>query len=170
MTVVDRALSFAASEPRGPVYLSLPREVLAEPGPATVRATSRMQPAASPAPDAAGIAAAAELLARARRPVVITCNAGREPGAFEALAAFAERFAIPVVQHKPRYLSLPSSHGMQLGYEPARVVGEADVILALECDVPWMPVQAAPRETCRVSSAASIRCMATSRSAALPAT
>ena len=29
-TVVDRALAIAASEPRGPVYLSLPREVLAE--------------------------------------------------------------------------------------------------------------------------------------------
>ena len=29
-TVVDRALSLAMTEPRGPVYLSLPREVLAE--------------------------------------------------------------------------------------------------------------------------------------------
>ena len=29
-TVVDRALSIAASEPAGPVYLTLPREVLAQ--------------------------------------------------------------------------------------------------------------------------------------------
>ena len=29
-TVVDRALAIATSEPRGPVYLTLPREVLAE--------------------------------------------------------------------------------------------------------------------------------------------
>ena len=32
-TVVDRALAVATSEPKGPVYLSLPREVLAEPLP-----------------------------------------------------------------------------------------------------------------------------------------
>src|SRR5215469_1959380 len=32
-TVVDRALAIAASEPRGPVYLSLPREVIAAPMP-----------------------------------------------------------------------------------------------------------------------------------------
>src|SRR6478735_12644594 len=30
-TVVDRALAIAATEPRGPVYLSLPREVIAAP-------------------------------------------------------------------------------------------------------------------------------------------
>src|SRR5262249_51069831 len=32
-TVVDRALAVATSEPQGPVYLALPREVLAEPLP-----------------------------------------------------------------------------------------------------------------------------------------
>jgi hypothetical protein len=31
--LVDRALTIAMSEPRGPVYLALPREVLAEPTP-----------------------------------------------------------------------------------------------------------------------------------------
>src|SRR6201987_2131823 len=40
-TVVDRALAIAASEPRGPVYLTLPREVIAAPMP---------QPHASPRP------------------------------------------------------------------------------------------------------------------------
>src|SRR6476469_11193075 len=149
-TVVDRALAIAGSEPRGPVYLSLPREVLAERGPSSAGVTARMQAAAPSSPNAASIAAAAELLAHAQRPLIITCNAGREHGAFDSLRTFAERFAIPVVQHKPRYLSLPSSHGMHLGYEPVRVVGEADVILALECDVPWLPSHAAPPEACRV--------------------
>ena len=149
-TVVDRALAIASSEPRGPVYLSLPREVLAEPSLPAPRLTARMQPAAPSSPNAASIAAAVELLAHAERPLIITCNAGREPGAFDALGTFAERFEIPVVQHKPRYLSLPSSHSMHLGYEPGRVVGEADVILALECDVPWMPSHAAPLEACKV--------------------
>ena len=149
-TVVDRALSIAASEPRGPVYISLPREVLAERAAGPLRPTTRLQPATAAAPDAGAIAEAARLLTRAKRPLVVTCNAGREPGGFAALSAFAERLAIPVIQHKPRYLSLPSSHPMNLGYEPKRLIGDADVIVALECDVPWLPMQGVPRESCKV--------------------
>src|SRR6266571_5630955 len=37
-TVVDRALAIAATEPRGPVYLSLPREVIAAPASGLERA------------------------------------------------------------------------------------------------------------------------------------
>ena len=81
---------------------------------------------------------AARLLAQAKRPLIVTANAGRDPAAFAALAAFAERFAIPVVQHRPRYLSLPSSHPMNLGFDPARLVPKADAILVIECDVPWI--------------------------------
>src|SRR5581483_1151407 len=70
--------------------------------------------------------------------------------AFSALAAFADRFAVPVVQHRPRYLSLPSSHPMNLGYDPHRWLKQADVILVLESNVPWLPVQAMPKPDCKV--------------------
>jgi acetolactate synthase I/II/III large subunit len=151
--VVDRALAIAASEPRGPVYLSLPREVLAESSPRPRGKSARMQPAPACAPDPHSLTAAAQLLARAKKPLIVTSNAGRLPSGFAALSEFAERHAVPVIQHKPRYLSLPSSHEMNLGYEPGRLVAEADVILALECDVPWIPAQARPRETCRIIQA-----------------
>jgi len=123
-TVLDRALAIAASEPRGPVYLSLPREVLAAPAAAT-RATTRAVAAAPPAPDGEALAAAARLLAAAKAPLIITANAGRDPAAFAALGALAERFALPVVQHHPRYLSLPSAHAMNLGYDPGALVASA---------------------------------------------
>jgi acetolactate synthase-1/2/3 large subunit len=149
-TVVERALAIAASEPRGPVYLSLPREVLAEKPAPDASPAPRLRAAAPAAPDRHAIETAAELLASARRPLVIAANAGRDPGAFAALAAFAERFAIPVAQHKPRYLALPSSHPMNLGYDPMRLVGDADVIMVLESDAPWLPVKAAPPPSCKV--------------------
>jgi len=149
-TVVDRALAIAGTEPQGPVYLSLPREVLGEPAATRQSGPTRLQPAAPAAPDAETIALASDLLARASRPLIIAANAGRESGAFAALAAFAERFAIPVTQHKPRYLGLPSSHPMNLGYDPHRFVGEADVILVLDSDVPWLPVRAQPKRDCKV--------------------
>ena len=151
--VVDRALSIAASEPRGPVYLSLPREVLAEPGPATIAPAPRVAPAAAGAPDPQSLAAAVELLAAARKPLIVTCNAGRATSGFAALTRFAQDFAIPVIQQKPRYLSLASSHEMNLGYDPRRLLPEADVIMALECDVPWMPVQASPQPGTKIIQA-----------------
>src|SRR5690349_6676397 len=57
-TVVDRALSLATTPPEGPVYLSLPREVLAEPLPGFgYEATSRLAAASPPAPDPTAIEA-----------------------------------------------------------------------------------------------------------------
>src|SRR5215475_6217997 len=61
-TVVDRALTIAATEPRGPVYLSLPREVIAAPMPQPREASRPFSAAGSPAPDAGAIRAAADLL------------------------------------------------------------------------------------------------------------
>jgi acetolactate synthase-1/2/3 large subunit len=152
--VIDRALSIAGSEPRGPVYLTLPREVLAAPmpGPAAL-APRRIHAAAPAAPDPAAIFAAAVMLAEAETPLIVTSNAGRDRTAFTAIARFAERCGIPVVQHKPRYLSIASSHPMNLGYDPHRLIGEADVILALETDVPWIPSQAEPASSCKVIQA-----------------
>jgi acetolactate synthase I/II/III large subunit len=150
-TVVDRALAIAATEPRGPVYLSLPREVIAAPvSDQEHPSPSRLSAAAPPAPDAAAIAAAARMLAQATRPLIVTANAGRDAAAFEALTRFVERFAIPVVQHRPRYLSLPSSHPMNLGFDPAGPIQKADVIVVLEADVPWIPSRAAPGRDCQV--------------------
>jgi acetolactate synthase-1/2/3 large subunit len=150
-TVVDRALAIAATEPRGPVYLSLPREVIAAPHSDVEHPSpSRLGAAAPAAPDANAVVAAARMLAQARRPLIVTANAGRDAAAFDALAAFAERFAIPVVQHRPRYLSLASSHPMNLGFDPARLLQKADAILVIESDVPWIPSQVAPAPDCKV--------------------
>ena len=149
-TVVDRALAIAASEPRGPVYLSLPREVIAASAAAQVRPATRLNPPAPAAPDGAAMAQAAQWLAAAEKPLIVTSSAGREAGAFEAMARFTDRFAIPVAQFHPRYLSLASSHPMSLGFDPGPLVREADLILAMEIDVPWMPVQGGPQEGCKV--------------------
>jgi acetolactate synthase-1/2/3 large subunit len=150
-TVVDRALAIAATEPRGPVYLSLPREVIAAPlSEFEHPPPSRLSAAAAAAPDAAAIAAAARMLAQAARPLIVTANAGRDAAAFAALTQFVERFAIPVVQHRPRYLSLPSSHPMNLGFDPTGPIQQADVIVVLEADVPWIPSRAGPARDCKV--------------------
>jgi acetolactate synthase-1/2/3 large subunit len=150
-TVIDRALSLATSAPEGPVYLSMPREVLAEPVNGFSFDSPSRRPAASrPAADHAAILAAAALLRDAANPLIITADAGRDPQAVAALAAFAERFAIPVVEHRHRHLSLPGDHPCHLGYDPTPFLDEADAILVVDCDVPWTPIRKAPRPDCKI--------------------
>src|ERR1700720_3148385 len=100
-TVIDRALTLATSPPEGPVYLSLPREVLAEKlNGFSFDSPSRRAAVASPGADEAAVSEAAKILAKAKRPVIITASAGRDSRAVATLAEFAERFAIPVVEHR----------------------------------------------------------------------
>jgi acetolactate synthase-1/2/3 large subunit len=150
-TVVDRALTLATSPPEGPVYLSLPREVLAAPLPGfSYDSPARRVAASPPAPDDGAIAEAARLLAAAKNPLIITADAGRDRAAVPLLAEFAEHFAIPVVEHRQRHLNLPADHPCHLGYNPAALLGDADAILVLDCDVPWTPSRQAPSPDCKV--------------------
>jgi len=150
-TVVDRALAVATTQPQGPVYLSLPREVLAAPLPDfSYDSPARRIAAAPPGPDKNAIDEAARLLAAAETPLIITAGAGRDPAAVAAVGEFARRFALPVVEHRPRHLSLPSNHPCHLGYDPGPYLDDADAILVLECDVPWVPSLKAPRRECKV--------------------
>jgi acetolactate synthase-1/2/3 large subunit len=150
-TVVDRALTVATSPPEGPVYLTLPREVLAEPlSGFTYDSPARRVAASPPAPDEAAVAAAAQILAAARNPLIVTADAGRDHAAVPALAEFAERFAIPVVEYRLRYVSLPADHPCHLGYDPTPLLDDADAILVIDCDVPWTPSRQAPPPDCRI--------------------
>jgi acetolactate synthase-1/2/3 large subunit len=140
-TVVRRAFAIATTEPKGPVYLTLPREVLAEPHREfTFSPANAVSPIAPPYADPREIERLAAMVAEASRPLILTRRLGRNPGAVGALVALAESFAIPVIESPtPAYLSFPASHPMHLGYDPGRALAEADLILAIDCEVPWMP-------------------------------
>lgn len=148
--VVDRAVSIAMSEPRGPVYLSLPREVLAEEKPLPPhRPGTNVAPTSFAAADPAAIAAAARALARAERPVIIAQSPDHFAG-FEPLATLAETHAIPVVEYWSIRQALPTTHPMHAGREPTPWVKDADVILCLNAMVPWIPETVQPPEECTV--------------------
>ena len=138
-SVVDRAIDIAMSEPRGPVYLTLPREVLADPAVASRRSTVREAGVVPAQPADSAIEDAARLIANADFPLIVTANAGRNPQAFANLARLTEAYAIPVVQFAPSENNLATSHSMHLGYEPGLLLSEADVVLVLDSTVPWIP-------------------------------
>jgi len=139
-TVVDRALEIAMSAPRGPIYLTLPREVLAAPADGlSFETPARHAPAAAPGPDPAAIDQTAAWLGGAENPLIITSSFGQKADDVAVLADFSQRYALPVVCYRPRYLCLPTDHDMHVGYEVGAFITDADVILTVDCDVPWIP-------------------------------
>src|SRR5712692_2383752 len=106
--VVDRALELMHAEPRGPVYLTLPREVLAaNPGTMTITSPSRRESRSERFPDPARIDEAARILARAERPLILVSAAGIDARAVAGLVEVAEAGAIGVVEADPVYLNFP---------------------------------------------------------------
>ena len=149
-TAVDRALAIASSEPQGPVYLTLPREILAAQCSGKSSAGAVQVPASPPAADAGALEEVARLLGRAERPLLITANAGRTAEASKAIAHLSETFGIPVVHYRPRYLALSTEHPMNAGWEPHALLKDADLVLCVECDVPWIPAQGGPKPAAKV--------------------
>ena len=72
------------------------------------------------------------------------------PESLAAFAGFAERYAIPVIQYRNRYMSIPSDHPMNLGYELSPLLEKADVILAVDVPVPWLPAYDKVRDDAKV--------------------
>jgi acetolactate synthase-1/2/3 large subunit len=143
--VVNRAIGIARSEPQGPVYLALPREVLAAPA-TPGKGRQPLVPSAA-APSADCVAEIARLIRDATSPLILTGGMDRRD---TGLAGFAERFAIPVVHHMPQYAALPTAHPMNLGLGPIDITLDADLIIVLECDVPWIPLREKLRADCKV--------------------
>jgi acetolactate synthase-1/2/3 large subunit len=145
--VVDRALLVASTEPKGPVYLTLPREVLAKSvnGPFEAEQVSSPPPPAPPRADRRAIELLAERLSTAVMPVIVAAASGADPDTVEPLARLCERHAIGYAEELARYLNVPADHPHHLGYQLAPVFADADALCFLECEVPWMPRSGEPR-------------------------
>lgn len=149
--LVHRALQFAYSDPKGPVYLMGPREVMeedVEPVAIDHSEWGPIAPAALPADGARRIAAD---LAAARRPLIVTSYVGRDPDAVGELVRLCDALGIGVLESVPNAMNFPADHPLYLGNQwnqprqnPA--LAEADVILVIDSDVPWIPAASRPAE------------------------
>lgn len=151
--VVDRALAMAITEPRGPVYLMLPREVLATP---VEEVEYQDRPRYDPPtfhPDPAKIREAAALLVKAQFPLIITSSIGRSSAAVQALIDIAEAGAVGVISFNPEYMNFPTNHPCHQGFVPDPYLSESDVILVIDSDVPWYPNTIKPRDSAAVIQA-----------------
>lgn len=151
-SMVERALAIAMSEPRGPVYLSLPREPLAEafpddhPFPPSRQVANGLQ-----RPDPAAVEEATRLIARAQSPLIVCQRSDPSGATAAALARMAEDFAIPVVEPFTVRNVLASSHPMLVGYDVKDALAVADVVLVVDSGVPWIEKLHRPKQTVVIS-------------------
>src|SRR6267143_3497471 len=106
--------------------------------------------ATPPAADPDGLAQAAKMLATAQHPLLITANGGRTLESARAIEHLAHALAVAVVHYRPRYLALSTEHPMHCGWDSQPLLKEADVVLVVDCDVPWIPKEGAPRPEAKV--------------------
>ena len=135
-----RAHTVAHSDPRGPVYLMLPRETLTQTwDEAAMRAfpEERYGAVRSGAADAAAVSRIADKLVSAKHPVMITSYAGRNTQAPALIEEIARLAAIRVFEASPLYLNISRSSPCFLGMTPN--IAEADAGLLVDVDVPWIP-------------------------------
>jgi len=143
--VVDRAVDVALTEPRGPIYLSLPREVLAKPADGIqVRAAASQPSDPAPAPEA--VAALADHLVDATFPVIAASASGADPTTVPLLDDLCRRFSIGLAEAGPRYVNASDDHPLHLGFGLGRALIDADVLCFLDVDVPWTQSMSNPRD------------------------
>jgi benzoylformate decarboxylase len=112
--LVHRAVKTALAPPTGPVFLSLPGDILKAEGDLDLMTPTRVAPRLRG--DAAAVAAAAVLLAQAKRPVIFAGDAVAQSRAHAELVALAELIGAPVyTEFVPSSASFPASHPLARG-------------------------------------------------------
>jgi acetolactate synthase I/II/III large subunit len=137
-----RASAFAQSDPPGPVYMTLPRETLAEqwddagmPAYPSARYGSVQLGGIEPA----RIEAIAQALMAAETPIALTAYLGRKPQAVAALDRLARACGIRVAEFNSIDLNIPQDSPCFAGFDPLPLIESADLGLLLDSDVPFVP-------------------------------
>ncbi|OTA60812.1 acetolactate synthase [Hypoxylon sp. EC38] len=151
--MVNRALQFATSDPQGPVYLVGAREVMEE----EINPYSLEQGVWNPV-ELGGLTPKAskeiaEALLGAENPLIITGYSGRNHKIPDALVELTNTVkGLRVLDTGGSDMCFPASHpgwlGLRFGIDPA--ITNSDVIVVLDCDVPWIPTLNKPKDGTKV--------------------
>lgn len=143
-----RACFIAQSVPCGPTLLEIPFDLLMLAGHPAIPTWVPPTPVIA---DPEQIDRAAELLAAASNPLIITEHGGRTADGRDALLRIAEALGAPVFEFmQPAYHNFPRSHRLYGAGPVEAVLSQADAILLAGCNAPWHPPQQALRTGCAV--------------------
>jgi acetolactate synthase-1/2/3 large subunit len=140
--VISRAGAVMQSDPTGPVYLTLPREVLAAPVDAQSLGAYGHQnhlPVKAQGADAKAIQQIAAKLMTSQNPMLVTAYAGRNHAAPAVIEKLASVCGMRVCEFNSIYLNIRRNSPFFAGYNPAALTEQADFGLMVDIDVPWIP-------------------------------
>ena len=126
-----RAYKIAMTPPMEPVAIALDIPLQERPQNGELLSIPKLTLTAPPQGDSNAVREAARLLANAARPVIVADRAARTPNGMRSLVMLAETLCAPVVDQGGR-LNIPTTHYLNQSGRSAALVGQADVILALE--------------------------------------
>jgi acetolactate synthase-1/2/3 large subunit len=136
-TVIDgvpesfaRAYGVMMTEPRGPIYMCYDAWLQEQPLDHEVPIGKKQQVPTRFAPDPKALKKVADLLAKAKRPVILAEFVGRDPEGYEALVTLAETLGAPVYDVGSR-LNFPSRHPLNFSMVKD-VFRDADLVLSLD--------------------------------------
>ena len=140
---VHRAVKVASAPPTGPVFLSLPMDVLKAEREIDLGSPTRIDPRLRASLEA--VERAAEILRGAKNPVIIAGDAVARGDAHQELARVAELLGSPVYQQTVSgTCNFPSSHPLSLGPIPRvqkvtrKALEGADVLFSIGADLMTM--------------------------------
>ena len=147
--LVSRLLQVAMSDPRGPVYLTVPREVAMQSMPGSTSFPTRDQLGiARPSwPDPKDAKTAAEWLIKANNPCIYVAKSGRNPESVEALVRLAELLALPVMETQTDKMNFPTTHPL---YGTGPSAKDADALLVIESPAAFVPGRGSPSADAKI--------------------
>jgi benzoylformate decarboxylase len=138
--LVHRAAKTALAPPTGPVFLSLPGDILRADADIDLMAPTRIAPRTRG--DRSAIEAAADILARAERPVIMAGDAVAQSHADKELVELAELLGATVyAEFVPNTASYPTSHPLfrgqvtRLASATRKVLEDYDVLFSVGADL-----------------------------------
>ena len=99
----------------------------------------------------AAVASLVDAIQRAARPLIVTSYVGRNPTAVTELVRFCGRLGVGVLEFVPSYVNFPHNDPLYQGNHwnhpfQNRALAEADFILVVDSDVPWIPTVSKPSD------------------------
>lgn len=146
--IIDRAFTIAMTPPFGPVAIKICRDILVSEKISARASTPAVS--AGPAPSPSALSTSAGWLAASKRPLVLTNRLGADPAAVSLLSEISGARAIPVVTPEDFYMSFPAGHPYHLGYSNGQALAEADLVLVLDTEAPWFPLEKGPAPGAKV--------------------
>jgi acetolactate synthase I/II/III large subunit len=147
-----RAYKVATTPPMAPVMLSLDAELQENPiSEAETLRIPKLSKVTPPQGDSAALAELARMLVAADNPVIICDRMARTPAGVARLVELAETLQCAVVDNGGR-MNFPSRHPLNQSFRRV-VIGQADVILAMEVNDLWGSLNAFNDRIVRTSRA-----------------